>query len=61
MAALVIVINGYLLVDFFSSEISGVVLTSTISVFTAGYVGFIVYLIARCITFSITGLYKSGE
>lgn len=61
VAALVIVINGYLLVDFFSSEISGVVLTSIISVFTAGYVGFIVYLIARGITFSIIGLYKSGE
>ncbi|CAI9758509.1 unnamed protein product [Fraxinus pennsylvanica] len=52
VAALVIVINGYLLVDFFSSEGSGVIFTSVVFVFTAAYVCFIVYLIARGITFS---------
>lgn len=52
VAALIILINGYLLVDFFSSEVSGVILTSVVFVFTAAYVAFIVYLISRGITFS---------
>ncbi|PIN18385.1 Mn2+ and Fe2+ transporters of the NRAMP family [Handroanthus impetiginosus] len=52
VAALVIVINGYLLVDFFFSEVSGVVFTIAVFAFTAAYVCFIVYLVAREIPFS---------
>ncbi|XP_027078335.1 metal transporter Nramp3-like [Coffea eugenioides] len=52
VAVLIILINGYLLVDFFSSEVSGVILTSVVFVFTAAYVAFIVYLVSRGITFS---------
>ncbi|KAK4488418.1 hypothetical protein RD792_004181 [Penstemon davidsonii] len=52
VAVLVIVINGYLLVDFFSSEGSGVLFTSGVSVFTAAYVSFIIYLVSREINFS---------
>ncbi|KAM7507154.1 hypothetical protein LguiA_017607 [Lonicera macranthoides] len=58
VAALVIVINGYLLVDFFSSVVSGILFTCIVFVFTAAYVGFIVYLISREITVYITGLWK---
>ncbi|KAL0350528.1 UNVERIFIED_CONTAM: Metal transporter Nramp3 [Sesamum radiatum] len=47
VAALVIVINGYLLVDFFSKEVSGVVFSTVVFAFTAAYVCFILYLIAR--------------
>ncbi|WOH10152.1 hypothetical protein DCAR_0729614 [Daucus carota subsp. sativus] len=61
VAALVIVINGYLLVDFFSSEVKGLALTSTIAVATTGYVVFIVYLVSRGFTFSMSGLYKARE
>ncbi|KAL8117675.1 metal transporter Nramp3-like [Apium graveolens] len=61
VAALVIVINGYLLLDFFSSEVKGLALTSTISVATAGYVAFIVYLVSRGFKFSMNGLYKARE
>ncbi|GER30944.1 metal transporter [Striga asiatica] len=52
VAALVIMINGYLMVDFFSSEGSGALFTSAVSVFAAAYVSFIVYLVARGIDFS---------
>lgn len=52
MAALVIVINGYLLVDFFSSEVNGVLFSTVVSGFTAAYVAFIVYLVSRGVTFS---------
>lgn len=45
-------INGYLLVDFFSSEGSGVLFTTVVSAFAAAYVCFIVYLVARVISFS---------
>ncbi|KAL0377876.1 UNVERIFIED_CONTAM: Metal transporter Nramp3 [Sesamum radiatum] len=47
VAALVIVINGYLLVDFFAKEVSGVVFSTVVFAFTAAYVCFILYLIAR--------------
>ncbi|KAK9284597.1 hypothetical protein L1049_023773 [Liquidambar formosana] len=53
VAALVIVINGYLLVDFFSSEVSGLLFTFVISAFTAAYGAFVIYLVSRGITFSI--------
>ncbi|KAE9466079.1 hypothetical protein C3L33_02012, partial [Rhododendron williamsianum] len=52
VAALVIVINGYLLVEFFSSEVNGLLFTSVVAAFTAAYVAFIIYLISRGITFS---------
>lgn len=52
VAALVIVINGYLLVDFFSGEVSGMVLTYAVYIFTTGYVAFIIYLVLRNIAFS---------
>lgn len=45
VAALVIAMNGYLIQDFFSSKVKGVALTCTVSVVTAGYVAFILYLI----------------
>lgn len=52
VAALVIVINGYLLLEFFSSEVNGAVFTTLVSAITAAYVAFVVYLITRAITFS---------
>lgn len=51
VAALVIMINGYLLMDSLSSAVSGVLFTSVVFAFTGGYVAFIVYLILRGITF----------
>uniref|UniRef100_A0A7N1A7L6 Metal transporter Nramp3 n=1 Tax=Kalanchoe fedtschenkoi TaxID=63787 RepID=A0A7N1A7L6_KALFE len=47
VAVLVMVINGYLLVDFFASEATGVLFSCAISTFTAAYVGFIIYLVGR--------------
>lgn len=47
MAALVIVINGYLLLDFFMSEVRGILFGSAVCAGTAAYVAFIVYLISR--------------
>ncbi|KAK3019992.1 hypothetical protein RJ639_003340 [Escallonia herrerae] len=58
VAALVIVINGYLLVEFFSSEVTGLLFTSVVFTFTAAYVVFILYLVSRGITFSISGFSK---
>ncbi|KAL1536498.1 Metal transporter Nramp3 [Salvia divinorum] len=52
VAALVILINGYLLVDFFSSELSGVFFMSIVTTFSAAYVCFIVYLVTRGVSFS---------
>nr|WNH25163.1 natural resistance-associated macrophage protein 5 [Fagopyrum tataricum] len=52
VAALIIVINGYLLLEFFSSEVTGVLFTSLVTIFTAGYAVFILYLVARGISFS---------
>ncbi|EXC04828.1 Metal transporter Nramp2 [Morus notabilis] len=48
VAALVIVINGYLLLDFFISEVKGVLFTSVVCLSTAAYVSFIVYLVSHC-------------
>ncbi|TXG52502.1 hypothetical protein EZV62_021671 [Acer yangbiense] len=47
VAALVIVINGYLLLDFFVSEVRGLLFGFLVCTGTAAYVAFIVYLIAR--------------
>lgn len=52
VAVLVILINGYLLLEFFSSEANGVLIATVIGVFTTGYVAFIIYLVSRGITFS---------
>ncbi|KAE8653951.1 Metal transporter Nramp6 [Hibiscus syriacus] len=45
VAALVMIINGYLLFDFFVSEVKGVFFGLTICIWTAAYIAFIVYLI----------------
>ncbi|KAL9229802.1 hypothetical protein vseg_005231 [Gypsophila vaccaria] len=50
VAGLVIVINGYLMVEFFSEEARGFLFGSIISVFTVAYVLFIMYLVWRSIT-----------
>ncbi|KAL6227428.1 hypothetical protein ACLB2K_001386 [Fragaria x ananassa] len=50
VAALVMVINGYLLLDFFSNEVNGVLFGSVVCAFTAGYAAFIVYLVFQGIT-----------
>ncbi|KAK8517492.1 hypothetical protein V6N12_016342 [Hibiscus sabdariffa] len=47
VTALVIVINGYLLIDFFSSEVTGLMFTSIVSAFTGAYLAFIIYLVSR--------------
>nr|CAD1841313.1 unnamed protein product [Ananas comosus var. bracteatus] len=47
VAALLIIINGYLLLDFFSSEIRGLLLGSFVSAAIAIYASFIIYLILR--------------
>ncbi|OIW09669.1 hypothetical protein TanjilG_11056 [Lupinus angustifolius] len=52
VAALLIVINGYLLLDFFSAEVNGTVVATVLCALTAAYVAFIIYLVSRAITFS---------
>lgn len=52
VAALVILINGYLLLEFFSAEVNGVFFGTVVCAFTAAYVAFIVYLIFRDISIS---------
>lgn len=52
IAGLVIVINGYLMFDFFSSEARGLLFGSVVFAFTVAYVLFIVYLVWRSIPFS---------
>ncbi|KAE8690364.1 Metal transporter Nramp5 [Hibiscus syriacus] len=47
VAALVIVINGYLLFDFFVSEVKGLLFGLLICIWTAAYMAFIVYLVIR--------------
>ncbi|GAB4846931.1 Natural resistance-associated macrophage protein 2 [Ancistrocladus abbreviatus] len=49
VAALVIVINGYLLIEFFSSEVNGVLVGSVVGVVATAYVIFILYLVSRSI------------
>ncbi|XP_047321486.1 metal transporter Nramp3-like [Impatiens glandulifera] len=50
VAALVMAINGYLLRDFFASEIKGLFYGTLTAILTVGYIGFIMYLIIREIT-----------
>ncbi|XP_065874461.1 metal transporter Nramp3.2-like [Euphorbia lathyris] len=52
VAALVIVINAYLLIEFFSNEVNGVVFSSAVCILTSGYVAFILYLVYRGFTFA---------
>lgn len=47
VAVLIIVINGYLLVDFFLSEVKGILLGFAACSCTVAYIAFIVYLITR--------------
>ncbi|KAK6116264.1 hypothetical protein DH2020_049986 [Rehmannia glutinosa] len=47
VAALVMVINGYLLLDFFLSEVDGLLFTFLVCAGTAAYVSFVVYLISH--------------
>ncbi|KAE8701185.1 Metal transporter Nramp2 [Hibiscus syriacus] len=47
VTVLVIVINGYLLLDFFSSVVTGLVFTSMVSAFTGAYLAFIIYLVSQ--------------
>lgn len=49
VTALLIVINGYLLLEFFSSEVNGAVFATIVCAFTAAYVAFVLYLISRAI------------
>ncbi|KOM32382.1 hypothetical protein LR48_Vigan01g193800 [Vigna angularis] len=51
VAALVIVINGYLLMEFFSSEVNGPLFGAVVGAITAAYVAFLLYLIWRAIAF----------
>lgn len=48
VASLPILINGYLLLDFFSSEIRGAVSGSFLCVAVVAYAAFLLYLILRC-------------
>lgn len=52
VAVLVIAINGYLLLDFFSNEVNGVVFGTAVCGFTIAYVAFILYLVSHGVTFS---------
>ncbi|KAL3726124.1 hypothetical protein ACJRO7_031069 [Eucalyptus globulus] len=48
VAALVMVINGYLLVDFFSSDVQlGAILVTVVCALAVAYVSFIIYLVLR--------------
>lgn len=47
VAALVIVINGYLLLDFFVSEVNGLLFGFVVCIGTAAYIAFIIYLVLR--------------
>ncbi|KAE8099941.1 hypothetical protein FH972_017884 [Carpinus fangiana] len=47
VAALVMVINGYLLLDFFISEVKGLLFGFVVCTGTAAYIAFIVYLVLR--------------
>ncbi|CAN0917974.1 Metal transporter Nramp2 [Linum grandiflorum] len=47
VTVLVILINGYLLLDFFMNVVNGVAIAVVVCTFTAGYVSFIFYLVLR--------------
>ncbi|KAG6784473.1 hypothetical protein POTOM_010169 [Populus tomentosa] len=56
IAVLVILINGYLLIDFFISEVKGLLFGFLIGSGTVAYVSFIIYLVSRCGTSPSNGL-----
>lgn len=47
VALLVMFINGYLLLDFFISEVNGLLFGAVVCGGTAAYVAFIIYLVLR--------------
>ncbi|KAL6504601.1 Natural resistance-associated macrophage protein 2 [Orobanche hederae] len=47
VAGLVMVINGYLFLDFFLSEVNGLLFGFVVSAGTAAYISFVIYLISR--------------
>ncbi|KAL0017520.1 hypothetical protein SO802_004589 [Lithocarpus litseifolius] len=51
VAALVMMINGYLLIDFFVSEVTGLLFGLAVATGTVAYMAFIVYLILHSSTF----------
>lgn len=51
MAALVMMINGYLLIEFFVSEVTGLLFGLAVVTGTVAYIAFIVYLILHSDTF----------
>ncbi|KAJ6404921.1 hypothetical protein OIU84_012987 [Salix udensis] len=56
VAVLVILINGYLLIDFLKSEVKGLLFGFLIGSGAVAYVSFIIYLIFRCGTSPSNGL-----
>nr|WNH25161.1 natural resistance-associated macrophage protein 3 [Fagopyrum tataricum] len=61
VAGLIMVINGYLLLDFYMTEVDGVLVTLIVFIITTGYVVFIVYLVSRDIPFSSWFKSKNDE
>lgn len=55
IAALIIVINGYLLVDFFADEANGTMFIIAACAFAAAYLSFIAYLVLRETSFAAFG------
>lgn len=47
VAVLVMVINGYLLLDFFIAEVNGLLFGVVVCSGTGAYVAFIIYLVLR--------------
>lgn len=52
VAGLVILINGYLLLDFYTEEVRGVLFGSVACAFTVAYITFVAYLVLRGISVS---------
>ncbi|KAI3922378.1 hypothetical protein MKX01_006067 [Papaver californicum] len=63
VAALVMMINAYLLLDFFRAEVTGLLFGLIVFVITAAYVSFIIYLVARVDTVStlLSSIWPKGS
>ena len=61
VAALVIAINGYLMVDFFSGAATSVALLVPVIIFAVAYVVFVLYLISRGLTYTPWQLVSSQK
>ncbi|PKA53657.1 Metal transporter Nramp2 [Apostasia shenzhenica] len=61
VAAFLIAINGYLLVDFLSNEMQGLILSSLVYAVLAAYVAFVIYLILRDAASSLLFCKKSAS